>query len=213
MDHTRPDRNEIDRFVREILRQNPRSGYLLARCIFPGSKKPLTEFLDLGALSIDVITARLHELAQIGAAGRAMVAVSSTTFMRGADQTLAGCEAHVHALLAMTVELDNYPTAGLQTLRETLGEPDLIVESGGLFENPTSSAIENRIHAYFLFEEPITQSSELKRAKEAKKRLAQVAGGDPANNPLSHLLRLPGSVHFKGEPRLCQVVGGSAKWW
>lgn len=97
---------------------------------------------------------------------------------------------NVTAVRALFWDLDGAPLAPLLEAAKRAGlEPHIVVESSP-----------GRWHAYLLVEScPLAQFGPLQVA------LAERFGGDPVVKDLCRVMRLPGTLHRKGEPTLCRL--------
>jgi hypothetical protein len=106
----------------------------------------------------------------------------------------------VLSIPTVLVDLDKGDTeASLAAASEEFGPPTMIVESGG-----TTDAGTPKLHAYWVLEEPATGAAidELCRVREA---LALKFDGDAAFKQPAQVIRIPGSVHSKGTPKLVSL--------
>lgn len=111
-------------------------------------------------------------------------------------------ESNVVCAPAIAVELDARPQASLDKLVAVLGQPTLIIASGGVWQG------EPKLHAYWRLGEPATSPNAMQALKTARKIATKLVDGDGTAIALSHPMRWPGSWHTKGEPVLCKIVGG-----
>jgi|CXWL01.1.fsa_nt_gi hypothetical protein len=96
----------------------------------------------------------------------------------------------VLAFHSIVLDIDTPPVEAKRTyISEHVGEPDLIVASGGKTEGG-----EDKLHLHWRLEAPATPS-EVCAVREA---LALKAGGDVSFARAHQPVRLPGSVHGKG---------------
>jgi hypothetical protein len=130
------------------------------------------------------------------------VAIFGNELNKKGDNRFAG-ESNVVAAPALAAELDKNPQAALAALVEILGEPTILVASGGMWEG------QPKLHAYWRLGEPARSREDLAALKHARRVAAKLAGADHTGITISHPMRMPGSWHTKGEPRLCEVIGGS----
>jgi hypothetical protein len=109
----------------------------------------------------------------------------------------------------ITVELDERPQAGLETLTALIGKPTLVVESGGRWTNPDTSEVEPKLHLYWALKTPAHDEASLTKLKHARAFATAIVGADPSCVPICHPLRWCGSWHLKdpANPRLCRIVG------
>jgi hypothetical protein len=103
----------------------------------------------------------------------------------------------VLSLPAVLVDLDKGDTeASLAAATDLVGPPTMIVESGGMSDAGTP-----KLHAYWVLEEPATGDA-INEVCRVREELALKFGGDPAFKQPAQVIRIPGSVHFKGTPKL-----------
>jgi hypothetical protein len=110
--------------------------------------------------------------------------------------------------LVLSDECDQAPNAARATLTKLLGEPTLVIASGGEWTNPTTGEIEPKLHLHWRLREPTKIAEDHKRLKEARALVVLLTGGDPTNITLVHPIRWPGSWHTKNKdnPRLATIV-------
>jgi hypothetical protein len=110
--------------------------------------------------------------------------------------------------LALSVECDERAQAALSKLATLLGEPTIVVASGGRWFNPETKQPEPKLHLYWRLRTPTRTKDEHQKLYAARKAATQLVGGDASNKSIVHPMRWPGSWHCKGEPRLARIVGG-----
>ena len=108
--------------------------------------------------------------------------------------------------LTLSVECDAHARAAQVKLEELLGPATVVVESGGEWTDPETGKIEPKLHTHYRLKAPAGSKSEQEKLKLARKLAAKIVGGDPSNVPLVHPIRWPGSLHRKGDPKLCHIV-------
>jgi putative DNA primase/helicase len=110
--------------------------------------------------------------------------------------------------VALSVDLDNAPDAGLAKLKGLLGKPTIVAVSGGTWHNPTTGREERKLHVHYRLAVPARSAEEHARLREARELAAEYAGGDRSNVAIVHPIRWPGSWHRKnpGQPRLAAVL-------
>jgi AAA domain len=108
--------------------------------------------------------------------------------------------------LALSVECDAHAWAAAKKLEELLGPATVGVESGGEWTDPETGESESKLHVHYRLKTPARSKHELEKLKLARKLAAKIVGGDPSNVPLVHPIRWPGSLHRKGDPKLCRIV-------
>ena len=133
------------------------------------------------------------------------------TFVKGSTRAR---ELDMYEGLAVSVEIDAAPTDALKILRDTIGEPSLVVQSGGFWLNEVFDELEPKLHAYWVLETPV-RGDGIARLKHARRLATSLAGGDRSNVPVVHPIRWPGSWHRKNidKPVLTRIVGGAKGFW
>jgi hypothetical protein len=107
--------------------------------------------------------------------------------------------------LALSVECDQRPREALAKLALVIGQPTVVVASGGKWTDPTTSQVYDKLHLHWRLRTPARGKEGLAKLKQARDLGARLVGGDPSNKPIVHPIRWPGSWHRKGEPVLCQI--------
>src|SRR5262249_2501436 len=92
---------------------------------------------------------------------------------------------------AFSIELDENPRTALAKLEHLLGPATLVVRSGGIWTNPTTGEVEDKLHAYWRLKEPARGEEHLAKLKEARRLAHMLVGGDPSNVPINHPIRWP----------------------
>ncbi len=108
--------------------------------------------------------------------------------------------------VTLPVECDAEPTAALEYLRDILGDPTVVVASGGEWTNPDTGEVEQKVHVHWRLKVPTRTAQEHARLREARNLATKLVGADATAVPLVHPLRWPGSWHRKGAPRLAQII-------
>jgi hypothetical protein len=109
--------------------------------------------------------------------------------------------------VAVFADLDRNPTAAIELLRNVLGEPTLIVRSGGEWFNEQTGEYEPKLHVYWRLKIP-ARGDACKILDRAIKLSIKVAGvGGDRSMTIVHPLRVPGSWHTKdrAKPVLCRI--------
>lgn len=101
---------------------------------------------------------------------------------------------------AIAVDLDKHPSQSLAALVAIIGQPTLVVASGGVWEG------EDKLHAYWRLGSPATSEQEKALLKQVRQMAALLIDGDDTAATLSHPMRWPGSWHTKSTPRLCTIT-------
>lgn len=97
------------------------------------------------------------------------------------------------------------PREVLELCRSQLGQPVLVIESGGLWLDPRAGELVPKLHAHWRTL-PAQTAAELRALKEARILAVRLAGDDASAVSPAHPFRAAGSVHNKAEPRLCRIV-------
>ena len=105
--------------------------------------------------------------------------------------------------LVLSVECDDRPEEARLKLQGILGEPTMIVKSGGRWTNGDGEQ-EDKLHLHWLLAIP-AKGDDLKKLKQARDLATRIAGGDSSNKPIVHCLRAAGSWHRKATPILCTI--------
>jgi hypothetical protein len=108
--------------------------------------------------------------------------------------------------LVATVELDTKASEGLALLRGLLGQPTVVVASGGEWLDPTTGEVEPKLHGHWRLAEPTRTPDEHAKLKRLRRLMAALTGGDPTNVPTVHPIRWGGSVHRKAAPKIASNI-------
>lgn len=109
-------------------------------------------------------------------------------------------KADVLSLPAVLVDFDKGdPSASLAAAEELLGRATVVVESGGTTEQGHA-----KLHAHWALGRPATDDA-IAGACRVRLALAEKFGGDPAFKQPAQVVRIPGSIHFKGTPKLVKL--------
>jgi hypothetical protein len=199
------DPTQIARFVRLLFRHATPGTFVALRAFAESDHRarPLEAVAEVreGLEEVEERAARIAR--QVSLAAKAMVfAPPPATFSNRAharEQDLANG-------LAISAELDVRPREGLQLLRGILGTPTVVVASGGVYVDPESGEVSDKLHGHWRLSEPTADGADHQRLKLARRLATALADGDPSNVPIVHPMRWPGSIHRKREPRLCRIV-------
>lgn len=114
-------------------------------------------------------------------------------------------EADVKALPAIMLDLDEIPGwEAIGWLTETIGEPSMIVSSGGKNEYGP------KLHAYYVLAKPAAPEGVTPIAV----RMADMLGSDQIFMRRTQPIRVPGSIHLKdGEPKEVKVERWNDDTW
>ena len=207
MDALAADRDEISRFYTALFRNADIGGYVSLRTFEHDDGKPPVEIraVQYNGDGLGPIIGQAT-----GAANRAarfprpaVLAPPPCTFTN--DRRAA--ETDLHNGLAIVAECDDSPLAARTRLTGILGSATIVVESGGLWVDAATGELQPKLHLYLRLREPTRSGHDHARLKRANRIVAALAGSDPTAISLVHPLRLPGSVHRKGAPKLCRIVG------
>ena len=120
-------------------------------------------------------------------------------FLPGTVRGQGTGKADVLSLPAILIDFDKGdPDANLADVERLIGPATIVVESGGRTETGA------KLHAYWRLAEPATLA-DITLACRLREVLANRYGGDPAFKQPAQVIRIPGSVHFKGAPKLVQL--------
>jgi hypothetical protein len=109
--------------------------------------------------------------------------------------------------VALSVDCDQSPKAAIETLQALLGDPTMMVASGGGCENPDTGEIERKVHAHWRLRAPTRTAQDHDRLNEARGLATTLIGGDHSGIALVHPFHWPGSWHRKkNPPRLAEIV-------
>jgi putative DNA primase/helicase len=206
-----PDRGEMARFVDALfMRADP--GTHINLCAFEDEGKTRATFaheewtaVPVGGDTKDIIDAALGLAQRCAAAKKKTVFCPPVATFRG----YGTAEGNLANGLAIMIECDKHPRAALARLEGLLGVATTVVASGGLWQNPETSAEEDRLHAYWRLARPTRLPQEHEALKHARNLACTLVGADTSAIPIVHPLRWPGSVHRKAEPRGVRIVGGN----
>jgi predicted P-loop ATPase len=107
---------------------------------------------------------------------------------------------------ALSIDCDQSPERAREILENTLGPATVAVVSGGLWANPDTGEVQDKVHLHWRLTEPTRDFADHVKLKEARRLAMILVGADASAVPLVHPLRWPGSVHRKGEPRLAHIL-------
>jgi hypothetical protein len=203
-----PDREAIQQFVSALFKHADKQGFVSLR-IFPdkGAKndKPI-EIDDIRIGDPRFLDVAFNRANQAAYWHEPAVFCPPVATFRTAGSA-AG--ANLHEGVALSVECDQHPQEARQTLEAILGEPTLVVVSGGEWTNPETGEIELRVHLHWRLNKPTSTKAEHALLREARDLATDLVGGDTSNKSIVHPIRWPGSWHRKGTPRLAKIVASS----
>jgi hypothetical protein len=154
--------------------------------------------------SLDVLIDRACRVAELAANATDKVVLSPpvATFTNNRQAR----EEDLAEGLVINVECDEHASAARVKLEALLGPATIVVESGGLWTDPDTGKAEPKLHLYWVLKVPTRTKDEHHKLKEARRYAAAIAGADGSNVSIVHPIRWPGSLHRKGEPRLCRII-------
>jgi putative DNA primase/helicase len=200
-----PNYSQINAFVRVVFKHATVGKFISLRAFVDDSSNrrfAITPHKLNG--NLDTLVDQAYRLAELAACASDKVVfcppVATFTSSKQAK------EADLAEGLVLSIECDAQPQAARKKLEKLLGPPTLVVASGGVWRNPETNELEPKLHLYWLLKVPARRQDELAKLKETRKLATQIAGGDTSNVTIVHPIRWPGSVHRKGEPKLCRIV-------
>ncbi len=104
-----------------------------------------------------------------------------------------------------SIECDQYPAEALKVLRQVVGQPTLVHASGGLWTNPKTKQVEEKLHIHYRLAEPSRTEAEHKLLRHLRSMLCDLVGGDASNKSVVHPIRWP-SIHRKSSPKQTRVI-------
>lgn len=200
------DRNAIAAFLGALFRYADDGTFVSWRAFRDDTKDAPPVFIESSLVSeersylIDVAEA----LATRAAAGelRAVFCPPIATF----SSPKRAREADLANGLALSVECDAHPERAREQLERLLGPATVVVASGGLWRDPETDRVHEKLHLHWRLSEPTSAPEDHARLKRARILATALAGGDATNVPAVHPIRWPGSWHRKGTPRLAKIV-------
>jgi hypothetical protein len=203
-----PDQASIESFIAALFR-HAGSGTFISLRAFDDTKDARPLFIEAVKVGDPELIERIClRVAQAANAATAHVFCSPIcTF-----QTAKGAKvADLAEGLALSVECDETAEAALIKLTALLGEPTMVVASGGQWLNPETNQPEPKLHIYWRLRTPTRTKEEHQKLHAARKVATQLVGGDASNKTIVHPMRWPGSWHCKGESRLARIIGGDVE--
>jgi len=204
-----PDVALLERFASVVFKHADRKGFVSLRA-FPhkeGEPPPIfKENITLDNPQFLVVVAERARQAAIWHE-TAVFSPPVATFKTAKNAT----EENLHEGVTLVCECDEAPSAALTKLTEWLGEPTLVMQSGGEWAHPETGEVEPKLHLHWRLKVPARTREELKLLKEARQLLVDLVGGDPTAGPINHPLRWAGSWHTKSKdnPRLATIISES----
>jgi hypothetical protein len=203
-----PDRSQLQSFVRVVFKYAAAGGFVSLRAfVDDSSKRRVTITPHKLNGDLDTLVDQAYRLAELAACApdRVVFCPPVATFIdpkHAREQDLAEG-------LVLSIECDANPQAAREKLEELLGPATLVVESGGEWTNPETGKVEPKLHLYWVLKVPARTKDELSLLKQARRLATRIAGGDGSNVTIVHPIRWPGSLHRKGEPKLCRIISAT----
>jgi predicted P-loop ATPase len=202
-----PDRDALATFSAAIFKNTDPEGFVSLRAFDDGSRDKPPLFIDPITIGNPAFLDVVYERAKQAAAWHSSVVFCPpiVTFATAKDATTE----NIHEGVTLSVDCDASPNAALSTLQGILGEPTLVIASGGEWPNPNTGEIEPKLHLHWRLRHPTKTAADHELLREARALAAKLVGGDATAGALVHPLRWPGSVHRKNEPKLVTIVSTS----
>jgi hypothetical protein len=198
-----PDAGEIAKFVDALFRYATRGAYASLRSFYQHEDRPFTITAAKVGASLELVVKEAVILARTSAQNP--VAVVCCPPVATFDNPRKATEANIVDGLVISAELDENPTAAIEALKKVLGEPTVVVRSGGTWTDLETGEVQDKLHVYWRLKTPARKDAR-KDLKRAQILACKIAGGDPSDKTIVHPLRWPGSWHRKGEPVLCRMA-------
>lgn len=199
------DAEQMELFIRTMFRHAEPGGIVSIRAFPQGGEG---ESRALFVRSFEV-TENLKELVR-GAINNAIEAAKCGAVFSPPVCTFkklySATESNLAEGLAISIECDEDAQQALETMREILGPPTLVVASGGRWLDRDTGETQDKLHLHWRLMVPARDVEAQKKLKFARKLGTTIAGADPSNVPIVHPIRWAGSLHMKAEPRLCRII-------
>src|SRR5262245_57989756 len=198
-----PDRGGIEKFVNAMFRHVGSEGFVSLRSFYDDRN----ERFRILAVSLKGGLEFLSEAAADEAYRAANNGTRPVVFAPPISVFLTGDNAKQENLLkgpALSVECDQRPQEAVAALEKILGPATVVVRSGGLWTDPATGEIFDKLHIHYRLSKP-AQGEALVRLKHARVLATGIVGGDASNKPIVHPIRWPGSWHRKNAPKLCKI--------
>lgn len=111
--------------------------------------------------------------------------------------------------LALSVECDSDPEASYKSLRGILGEPTIVVESGGVWADPDDEWPQYKVHLHWRLTEPTRSPQDHAKLHLARSIACDIVGADSTSKNPVHPMRWPGSWHRKKLPRMATITASN----
>jgi hypothetical protein len=200
-----PDRASVEAFIAALFRHAGSDTFISVRA-FDDTRDARPLFIE-GVRAgdpelIERICARVAQAANAATPHVFCTPICTFQTARGAKVT------NLADGLALSVECDEKAEAARTKLTMLLGEPTIVVASGGEWLNPETKQLEPKLHIHWRLRTPTRTKEEHQKLYAARRAATQLVGGDASNKSIVHPMRWPGSWHCKAEPRLARIVGG-----
>ena len=157
-------------------------------------RAPHTPFLEADGTLAEKLAVQARWAAD---AGMALYVIPGTVAAPGEARA-----EHIVQMQTVLVDLDHGDIAAKRAhLVQHLGAPSMEVASGGM-----TAEGQRKLHLYWRLTEP-AEGPDLATACRLRHAIAVKVGGDPAFRSAHQPIRLAGTVHGKGTPRLVEIVG------
>ena len=156
-------------------------------------RAPHTPFLEADATLAEKLAVQARWAAD---AGMALYVIPGTVAAPGEARA-----EHIVQMQTVLVDLDHGDIAAKRAhLVQHLGAPSMEVASGGM-----TTEGQRKLHLYWRLTEP-AEGPDLANACRLRHAIAVKVGGDPAFRSAHQPIRLAGTVHGKGAPRVVEVL-------
>jgi putative DNA primase/helicase len=199
-----PDPDQLARFIRVLFKHASAGGIVSLRA-FPPKRDEAPIFIrnfEIEADGFDSIIVGAVRAARDAAKAVGVFCPPVAVFKSHKNAS----ERNLAEGVVLSVECDERPQWARQTLAAVLGPPTLVVASGGLWINPETGEIEEKLHLHWRLAVPARDAGSLTKLKKARALATAIVGADASGVPIVHPLRWPGSWHLKAEPRLCHII-------
>src|SRR5262249_36480410 len=174
-----PNRDQIEIFVKGMLRHCGKDGVVSLRAFYEGDNSTpfrITPISLKGGLPFLIEAAEDDARRAANDSKPVVFCPPVATFM----PTGKAREQDLLEAPALSVELDQHPRAALEGLTRILGFPTLVVRSGGVWTNPTTGEVEDKLHAHWRLKEP-ARGADIAKLKRARQLATAIVGGDSTN--------------------------------
>ncbi|MGI9501505.1 MAG: PriCT-2 domain-containing protein, partial [Geminicoccaceae bacterium] len=196
-----PDRETMDVFV-DSLFMHASEGYASLR-VFPHEEGPPLRHEDSAPVGdLDVLKEKAFEVASWAATYRTpgVFCPPIASFVKPDIGVVRARKEDLVEGYAVSLECDESAAEALKTVRALLGQPTLVVASGGEWQG------QPKLHIHYRLIEPAVGEAALERLLEIRRALSDLVGADGTNKAIVHPIRWAGSVHRKGTPKLARII-------